>query len=170
MIRTKSLALLAAAGAVALMALGAAAAGGSAAARHAQPTLEVRSTALGKVLVNSKGHTLYLFEKDRGAKSACFGACAKNWPPLRVSGKPTVGHGLSASKVGTTKRSDGNRQVTYKGHPLYLFVKDTKPGNTKGQNLDAFGAEWSALTPAGNQVSGNHASSGGGTPSSGGGY
>lgn len=151
--------LLAVAVAVALASLGIAAAGGSAAKRHAQLTLEVRTTALGKILVNSKGRTLYLFEKDKGTKSECSGACAKNWPPLRTSGKPTVGHDLSASKVGTTKRSDGKRQVTYKGHPLYTFVKDTKPGDTKGQNLDAFGAQWSVLSPAGSKVD---KSSGGG--------
>jgi predicted lipoprotein with Yx(FWY)xxD motif len=151
--------LLAVAAAVTLTSLGVAAAGGSTAKRHTQPTLQVRTAALGKILVTSKGRTLYLFEKDKGTKSECFGACAKNWPPLRTSGKPTVGRGLSASKVGTTKRSDGKRQVTYKGHPLYLFVQDTKPGDTKGQNLDAFGAEWYVLSPAGSKVD---KSSGGG--------
>ena len=107
---------------------------------------------LGKILVDSKGHTLYLFQKDSGTKSACTGACASAWPPLRASGKPVVGTGLSASKVGTTARSDGKPQVTYNGHPLYLFQGDKSPGNTNGQGSAAFGAPWYALSSSGNAV------------------
>ena len=120
----------------------------------AKRTVNVRSTRLGKILVDSRGHTLYLFKKDAGKKSKCFGACATAWPPLRANGKPTVGSGARASKVGTTKRSDGKPQVTYNGHPLYLFVKDKKPGDTQGEGLSAFGAPWFAVSPAGKQVSG----------------
>src|SRR4051812_631204 len=79
---------------------------------------------LGKIVVDSKGHTLYLFQKDSGATSACTGACASAWPPLHASGKPVVGAGLSGSKVATSARSDGKPQVTYNGHPLYLFQGD----------------------------------------------
>ena len=120
----------------------------------AKRTVNVRRTSLGKILVDSRGRTLYLFKKDSGKKSACFGACATAWPPLRVSGKPTVGPGARASKVGTTKRSDGKPQVTYNGHPLYLFVKDKKPGDTHGEGLSAFGAAWFVVSPAGRQVTG----------------
>jgi predicted lipoprotein with Yx(FWY)xxD motif len=120
-------------------------------------TVEVRGTRLGKILVNSQGRTLYLFKKDSGRKSACTGACATFWPPLRASGKPTAGRGLSASKLGTIKRSDGKPQVTYNGHPLYTFQEDTKAGQTKGQGLTAFGASWFTLSPAGNQISGHAA-------------
>jgi predicted lipoprotein with Yx(FWY)xxD motif len=109
---------------------------------------------LGKILVDSQGRTLYLFEKDTGTKSTCTGGCAEQWPPLRVSGKPVVGAGLSASKVGTTPRSDGPAEVTYNGHPLYRFAGDQKPGDTNGQDITAFGAAWFALSAGGNKVSG----------------
>jgi predicted lipoprotein with Yx(FWY)xxD motif len=85
------------------------------------------SGSLGKILEDSQGRTIYLFEKDTGATSTCSGACAEAWPPVTANGKPTVGNGLTASKVGTTKRSDGLRQVTYNGHPLYLFQGDHNP-------------------------------------------
>ena len=117
-------------------------------ARHA-PTVHVATTRLGKVLVNSRGRTLYLFTKDSGTKSACSGACATAWPPLRASGKPTAGSGAKASLLRTTAHS----QVTYNGHPLYTFIKDTKPGDTNGEGLTAFGGHWFAVSPAGKQVS-----------------
>ena len=107
---------------------------------------------LGTILVDSQGRTLYLFQKDSGTNSACSGACATAWPPLRDSGKPTAGTGLNASLLGTTPRSDGNPQVTYNGHPLYTFVMDQKPGDAKGQGVTAFGASWFTLNSAGNQV------------------
>jgi predicted lipoprotein with Yx(FWY)xxD motif len=114
--------------------------------------VEVHSTSLGRILVNSRGHTLYLFKKDSRGKSACTGACAQFWPPLRASGAPTAGSGVSASKLGTIRRSDGKPQVTYKGHPLYTFVMDTKAGQTHGQGLTAFGGSWFTLSRAGNQI------------------
>jgi predicted lipoprotein with Yx(FWY)xxD motif len=117
------------------------------------PTINARNSRLGKILVDSRSRTLYLFKKDRGTKSACFGACATFWPPLRVSGKPTVGRGVKASKVGTTKRSDGKPQITYNHHPLYRFAQDKKPGDTHGEGLTAFGGRWFAVSPAGAQVS-----------------
>jgi predicted lipoprotein with Yx(FWY)xxD motif len=104
---------------------------------------------LGTVLVDSQGRTIYLFEKDSGTKSSCFGGCASSWPPVRASGKPTVGSGLNASLVGTTPRSDGQAQVTYNGHPLYLFAGDQSAGETNGQGLTEFGGSWFALSSAG---------------------
>jgi predicted lipoprotein with Yx(FWY)xxD motif len=118
----------------------------------AKSTVEVRGTHLGKILVNAQGRTLYLFKKDSGGRSACTGECVKFWPPLRASGKPIAGHGVSASKLGTIRRSDGKPQVTYKGHPLYTFQQDTKAGQTNGQGLTAFGASWFTVSPAGNQI------------------
>src|SRR4051812_27406599 len=82
-------------------------------------TVGVGSTSLGHFLVDSQGRTIYLFQKDTGTKSTCFGACATSWPPVRVSGKPTAGSGVNASMLGTTPRSDGKAQVTYNDHPLY---------------------------------------------------
>ena len=69
------------------------------------------------------------------------------WPPLLATGKPTAGVGLTVSKLATITRSDGTRQITYNGHPLYLFVKDHKPGDVNGQGVTAFGAAWFALSP-----------------------
>jgi predicted lipoprotein with Yx(FWY)xxD motif len=117
---------------------------------------------LGKVLVDSSGRTLYLFQKDSGTTSACTGACAAAWPPLRASGKPAVGAGLSASKVGKSPRSDGKAQVTYNGHPLYRFQGDKQAGDTNGQGISAFGGGWFALSSAGDMVSGSSSTSGGG--------
>jgi predicted lipoprotein with Yx(FWY)xxD motif len=116
-------------------------------------TLGAASTGLGKVLVDSQGRTLYLFKKDSGTKSACSGACATAWPPLRANGKPTVGSGATASLVGTTPRSDGKAQITYNGHPLYRYQGDRKAGDTNGQGLSAFGGGWFALDSAGNENS-----------------
>jgi predicted lipoprotein with Yx(FWY)xxD motif len=116
-------------------------------------TVHVTNSRLGKILVDSNGRTLYLFKKDAGSKSACFGACATFWPPLRASGRPTVGRGAHASMVGTTRRSDGKPQVTYNGHPLYRFAKDAKPGEINGEGVTAFGGSWFAVSPAGNRVS-----------------
>jgi predicted lipoprotein with Yx(FWY)xxD motif len=122
------------------------------AARAGHTVVSTAKTSLGRVLVNSRGHTLYLFAKDRNGKSACSGQCAKFWPPLIASGKPGVAAGAKASLIGTIKRADGRRQVTYNHHPLYTFVKDTKAHQTNGEGLNAFGAEWYALSAAGTKV------------------
>jgi predicted lipoprotein with Yx(FWY)xxD motif len=115
-------------------------------------TVSTATTGLGRILVTANGHALYLFEKDKNSKSACTGMCATAWPPLITSGKPIAGTGTKASLLGTTKRADGRLQVTYNHHPVYTFIKDTKKGQTTGENLDAFGAEWYAISPAGIKV------------------
>jgi predicted lipoprotein with Yx(FWY)xxD motif len=117
-----------------------------------RPSVQVRRTGLGQILVDSHGRTLYLFKKDTGGKSRCSGSCAVNWPPLLATGRPTAGSGVKASKLATTSRSDGKTQVVYNGHPLYRFVADTKPGNTNGEGLTAFGARWFVVSPAGNEI------------------
>src|SRR3954470_17897451 len=132
-------------------------------------TVDVASSGLGKILVDSHGRTLYLFEKDSGTTSTCLGACAANWPPLRTAGKPPVGPGANAWSVATRGRPDGKPEVTYNGHPLYLFAGDQKPGDTSGQGVNAFGGGWFAVSPAGSQISGS-ASSGSNTSSGGSGY
>jgi predicted lipoprotein with Yx(FWY)xxD motif len=123
---------------------------------------------LGKILVDSQGRTLYLFQKDSGTKSSCFGACASDWPPLRAAGTPTVGDGAKLSLVATTARSDGNPEITYNGHPLYLFEGDKQPGDTNGQGLTAFGGGWFALSAIGSQVSGRPSNAGSESTSDGG--
>jgi predicted lipoprotein with Yx(FWY)xxD motif len=108
---------------------------------------------LGKIIVDGRSRTLYLFEKDKNGKSSCAGACATNWPPLLTKGKPKASGSVKASKLGTTKRSDGTTQVTYGGHPLYTFVADkNKPGSTKGEGVDAFGAEWYVVGTNGKKI------------------
>jgi predicted lipoprotein with Yx(FWY)xxD motif len=118
---------------------------------------------LGKILDDADGDTLYLFAKDTGINSTCTGACASAWPPLRASGQPTVGVGARDSFVSTTRRSDGPPQVTYRGHPLYTYTGDQKPGDTNGQGLTAFGGGWFALSPTGTHATGG-GSNGGGPP------
>jgi predicted lipoprotein with Yx(FWY)xxD motif len=172
MTRTKPLSLLLAFAVVALVALVVAGCGGggdqataassSSKAAGGSSMIGVSSVGnLGRVLVDSNGRSVYLFEKDTGPKSTCFGACATEWPPVTTSGKPKAGNGVTASMLGTTKRSDGKTQVTYNGHPLYLFEADRKPGDATGENVDAFGAEWYVLSPAGNKVVGKATGSGG---------
>ena len=124
----------------------------SAAAAPAQAaTIAARHTSLGDVLVNAQGRTLYLFEKDKGMTSACAGACASIWPPLTAT-KAVAGSGLSAAKVSVAKQAGGASDVTYAGHPLYTYVGDAKPGDTKGQGLNQFGAQWYVLSPSGQKI------------------
>ena len=114
--------------------------------------VHIASSPLGRILVDSKGITLYDFVKDKGTTSACYGACAALWPPLITKSKPIAGPGIRASLLGTTKRKDGKLEVTYNGHPLYYFVTDRKPGQTTGQGLNQFGAPWWVLSPAGKEI------------------
>jgi predicted lipoprotein with Yx(FWY)xxD motif len=170
--RTHSLSLLTAAAAVALVALAIAGCGGGnqATASAGSSSMGGGGSAkisvsdngdLGKILVDSNGRTVYLFEKDTGPKSTCFGTCATDWPPVTTSGKPSAGTGVTGSMLGTTKRSDGKTQVTYNGHPLYQYIGDQKAGDTAGQNVNAFGAEWYVLSPAGNKVTAKSSDSSG---------
>jgi len=114
--------------------------------------VSVASSPLGQILVDGRGRTLYLFEKDTGTTSACEGSCASIWPPLTTTGKPLAGQGALDGELGTTPRADGALEVTYNGHPLYAYAGDTKPGDTTGQGLDQFGAEWYVLSPTGDKL------------------
>lgn len=106
---------------------------------------------LGTILAyGPKKLTVYLFEADKAGRSSCAGACAAAWPP--VIGKPQATGGAMSADLGTIKRSDGKTQVTYKGHPLYLFIKDKDAGDTYGEGSKAFGAGWYVLRPSGAKV------------------
>jgi predicted lipoprotein with Yx(FWY)xxD motif len=108
-----------------------------AAAAFSEPTINVAQDAkLGKILVDGKGMTLYLFTKDEPGKSNCVDACLTNWPPLVTQGKPNLGTGVDPAKVGTATLSDGRKIVTYNQLPLYYFAKDTKAGDTTGQGVN----------------------------------
>jgi predicted lipoprotein with Yx(FWY)xxD motif len=133
----------------ALMAAGVLAA--AAVAATSTSTISLRTTAVGKVLVAANGHTLYLFTADKGRESKCYGRCAGYWPPL-FAAKPTVGAGLKASLLGTTKRRDGKLQVTYAGHPLYFFAQDKKAGQVNGQGFVHFGGSWWVVSAAGTKI------------------
>ncbi len=109
---------------------------------------------LGKVIVEENGMTLYDFHKDKGTTSACYGECAVAWPPLLTTGEPKATGGAKQSLLGTSKRKDGTLQVTYKGHPVYGFVEDKKPGETNGNDFKGFGAQWYALEPNGEEAPG----------------
>jgi predicted lipoprotein with Yx(FWY)xxD motif len=120
-------------------------------------TVKAGTSALGRIVVDGKSHTLYLFAKDKNGKSACSGACAQNWPPLLTKGAPKAGAGAKAALLGTTRRADGTTQVTYNKHPLYTFVADAnKPGSTKGEGVDAFGAKWYVLAVKGTSKTGRY--------------
>ena len=110
------------------------------------------SSALGRIIVDSRGHTLYLFEKDRRGASACSGACLVYWPPLLTGGAPAATKGARPSLLGSIRRADGTRQVTYAGHPLYLFSGDARRGQTNGEGLKDFGAGWYVLMPSGKKI------------------
>lgn len=115
-------------------------------------TVKTLRTKLGRIVVDARGRTLYLFEKDKGAMSSCDGACAGVWPPLTTGGKATAGPGVTAAKLGVTKRTDGRTEVTYGGHPLYTYAGDQKSGDVQGQGLDQFGAGWYVLAPGGDKI------------------
>jgi predicted lipoprotein with Yx(FWY)xxD motif len=122
-------------------------------AQGAGLTLALGSTSsLGKFLVGSQGRTLYLFQGDKGATSTCYGACASTWPPASTSAAAQAGTGLNAGLLATTTRRDGTRQVTYGGHPLYYYSGDAAAGQTSGQNLHTFGADWYVVGPSGKKV------------------
>jgi predicted lipoprotein with Yx(FWY)xxD motif len=180
MTRSRPITFLASAAVIPLTALAVGACGGSGAATASPSpppskttttptqtaTVRVANSRLGRILVDSSGHTLYLFKGDSGTSSACSGACAVAWPPLRTGATPAAAGGANAALLGTIPRSDGARQVTYNGHPLYTFVKDHKPGDTNGQGLTAFGATWFAVSPAGNEISSQPTGHGSGSSSS----
>jgi predicted lipoprotein with Yx(FWY)xxD motif len=113
-------------------------------------TIGTRSTSIGTILTAANGRTVYLFEKDKGGKSSCSGACASTWMP--VAAPATAGGGVKAAVLTTTTRSDGTKQVVYNGHPLYYFAADTQPTDTKGQGVHTFGADWYEIGPKGSKV------------------
>jgi predicted lipoprotein with Yx(FWY)xxD motif len=123
----------------------------TAAAASGAAVVKVMKTDLGEVITDAEGMTMYDFHKDKGTTSSCYGACAEAWPPLLTEGKPTAAGGAEASLIGVTKRKDGTEQVTYAGHPLYGFVEDQKPGETNGNDVSGFGAQWYALEPGGKE-------------------
>jgi predicted lipoprotein with Yx(FWY)xxD motif len=121
-------------------------------APSATSTVGTRTTPLGQILVDGNGRTLYLFEADQGTASSCYNACAGVWPPLTATGAPVAGPGVNPSLLATATRKDGSMEVVYNGHPLYYFISDKNAGDTTGQALSSFGADWYVLSAAGTKI------------------
>jgi predicted lipoprotein with Yx(FWY)xxD motif len=153
---------------------GSSAGGSSNKAASSSSVLAVRNTKLGKVLVDSKGQSVYLFTADSKNHSSCNATCLNYWPAVKATGTvPGSIPGITA-KIGTTSDMSGGKIVTANGWPLYTYVKDTKPGDVTGQGTDFFGGKWWVLTPSGAKVTSTGSSSGSPSSSSsssgGGGY
>jgi predicted lipoprotein with Yx(FWY)xxD motif len=132
--------------------LGESAASGPSAGRARSGALvKVVSSRYGRVVADSHGEALYLFTKDGRGASRCYADCAKAWPPLLTTGPPRAGNGIAAPGLGTMHRSDGRRQVTYRGRPLYYYVGD-KPGVILCQNVNEFGGDWLVVAPSGKPI------------------
>ena len=146
--------------AVVTVALGLAACGGSGAGSSAEPatttpgvTLSTEASPVGPILATGSGHTLYDFVLDSPYQSACVSAtCTFVWPPLTVTGTPTVAHGAHANLVALIRRPNGAMQVTYGGHPLYTYTSDTAPGMVNGQAVNQSGGQWFVVAPDGQPV------------------
>jgi predicted lipoprotein with Yx(FWY)xxD motif len=127
--------------------------------------IKTMSTSKGTVLVNSSGLTLYWFAMDTPTQSKCNGSCATYWKPVLgtaiAAAGTTLPHGF-----GTVKRSDGQLQATYDGHPLYTYTGDATAGETNGNGLNASGGLWWAITPSGSELGAATSSSGSGSSGS----
>jgi predicted lipoprotein with Yx(FWY)xxD motif len=148
---------------------GAAATTGAPAASSAASTgvtvITTGTSSGGAFLTSSSGRAIYLFMADSKNKSACSGACAAAWPPVTTTGQPTASGGVNTSDLGTITRSDGTKQVTYDGHPLYYYAGDTGAGTDNGQGIDGFGAKWWLVAPSGASITSAVTISGGSSPS-----
>ena len=115
-------------------------------------TVTITGSALGELLVDGSGRTLYLFKADTSTVSTCYDACADAWPPLLATAAPSSGTNVNAPDLATSARRDGTAQVTFHGHPLYRFAGDAKPGDTNGEGLSAFGARWYVVGADGSEI------------------
>ncbi len=139
---------------VAVVLSGIAASGGSASAERSGKTLTARNSSYGKILFDERGFVLYAFTRDRrGGKSRCYGECASAWPVYFKKGRPLrAGKGVRRKLIGTVRRKDGRRQITYNGRPLYYYVGDTSRGQVSCQNVFEFGGKWLVVRPNGKLV------------------
>jgi predicted lipoprotein with Yx(FWY)xxD motif len=123
----------------------------AAAARRTGATVAIRASQYGRILVDGSGRTLYLFTRESGPQSKCYGDCASAWPPYLTTGAP-IAKGAQAALLGTTRRTDGSLQVTYRGHPLYYFIDDHKAGDITCQATPEFGGTWYVVAPSGTAI------------------
>jgi predicted lipoprotein with Yx(FWY)xxD motif len=132
----------------------------SASAQAAATVIKTTSGSAGAFLTNGSGRAIYLWDKDAMNTSMCSGACAGAWPPVTANGSVTAAGSATAKDLGTITRSDGTKQVTYDGHPLYYFAGDTSAGQTAGQGSDNFGAKWWLVSPTGASITAASVSAG----------
>jgi predicted lipoprotein with Yx(FWY)xxD motif len=125
---------------------------GSTASGSGSTVITSASSSAGTILTDGSGRALYLWVADSNGKSVCSGACAGAWPPVMASGTVTAYGSAKSGDLGSITRSDGSKQVTYNGHPLYYFVGDAGSGTASGQGSDQFGAKWWLVSPAGGDV------------------
>jgi predicted lipoprotein with Yx(FWY)xxD motif len=121
-------------------------------AHHPGPSVKAARSDYGRILFDGHGRALYLFTRDSGTRSRCYGACAAAWPPYIVKAAPAAGKSARASLLGTTRRRNGLTQATYAGHPLYFYVGDRKPGQVLCQDVAEFGGTWLVVSPRGTPV------------------
>jgi predicted lipoprotein with Yx(FWY)xxD motif len=150
------------------------AAGSTATGSAAALVITTKSGSAGTYLTDGSGRAVYLWTKDGMNKSECSGACASAWPPVPASGTMTASGGAVSADLSSITRSDGSKQLTYDGHPLYYFSGDSGPGTTNGQGNDGFGAKWWLVSTSGASITsagtGTSPSSSTSSSSGGGGY
>ncbi len=122
-------------------------------AAAARPTVKAGGSSYGRIVFDGRGFALYAFTRDRkGGRSTCYGDCARAWPPYILKGSLKAPPGISRSLLGTVRRADGRRQVTFAGRPLYYYVNDRNPGDVFCQNVREFGGLWLVVRPGGSLV------------------
>jgi predicted lipoprotein with Yx(FWY)xxD motif len=115
-------------------------------------TIKAGDSQFGDVLFDGDDQAIYYFDKESGSKSECYGACAEAWPPVLTKGEPKAATGVQQRLLGTTQREDGTTQVTYDGHPLYLYAHEG-PNQVTCHDVSEFGGLWLAVQPNGQEVS-----------------
>jgi predicted lipoprotein with Yx(FWY)xxD motif len=108
----------------------------------------VAGSAFGQMLFDGSGQAIYLFTAERGRRPACYGECAAAWPPVLAGGVPRAGAGVRPGLLGTTRRSDGRRQVTYGGHPLYYYAHEGRR-EVLCHDVEEYGGTWLVVRPDG---------------------
>ena len=114
-------------------------------------TITLGDSEFGSMLFDSNKQAIYVFENDRDGETVCYDDCAEAWPPVFTSGAPKAGKGVDGSLLGTVKRRDGKRQVTYAGKPLYFYAHE-RPGEVKCHNVDLNGGLWWVVGPDGDPL------------------
>jgi predicted lipoprotein with Yx(FWY)xxD motif len=135
--------------------------GGAPASASVHGVLGTLRTPFGTVLTDSAGRTIYRFAPDRPGVSTCSGSCLQYWPAVLAPAVPTTSAPGISAPIGNLKRSDGTRQLTVAGYPVYTYVGDSHPGMTAGQGVNTSGGLWWVISVNGTAVTARPSSSGG---------